>query len=58
MISLSPTAPPGVLTGDGLAADLCCFPTREQYHDLVASFRADGFDGVLLACFPELLESR
>jgi len=42
--SLSPLAPPGVVTSDGLGADLLCFPTREQYFALVESFKNDGFE--------------
>ena len=56
MTSLSSTAPPGVLTSEGLAADLCCFPTREQYVDLVASFREDGFEMCVDLCGVDYLE--
>jgi len=44
VIPLSPLAPPGVVTSDGLAADLLCFPTREQYFALVESFKKDAFE--------------
>lgn len=44
MTSLPATAPSGVITAEGLNADLACFPTRAQYRDLVASFRHDGFE--------------
>jgi NADH-quinone oxidoreductase subunit C len=44
VIAPPPLAPPGVVTSDGLAADLCCFPTREQYFALVESFKVDGFE--------------
>jgi NADH-quinone oxidoreductase subunit C len=44
MISLPPNAPVGVITADALDADLGCFPTRSQYRDLVAAFKADGFE--------------
>jgi len=54
--SLSSTAPPGVLTSDGLAADLCCFPTREQYVELVRSFRDDGFEMCVDLCGVDYLE--
>ena len=44
MISLPATAPSGVITAEGLNADVSCFPTRAQYRDLVAAFRGDGFE--------------
>lgn len=44
MTQLPPGAPAGVVTGPGLNADLACFPTREQYRDLVRAFRDDGFE--------------
>ena len=56
MTSLSSTAPPGVITSEALAADLCCFPTLEQYVDLVASFRADGFEMCVDLCGVDYLE--
>ena len=56
MTSLSSTAPPGVLTSEGLAADLLCFPTRAQYFDLVASFRDDGFEMCVDVCGVDYLE--
>ena len=56
MTSPSSTAPPGVITSDALAADLCCFPTPEQYVDLVASFRADGFEMCVDLCGVDYLE--
>jgi NADH-quinone oxidoreductase subunit C len=56
VIPLSSSAPPGVLTSEGLAADLCCFPTREQYVDLVASFRDDGFEMCVDLCGVDYLE--
>lgn len=56
MIALSSSAPPGVVIGEGRAADLCCFPTRVQYHDLVASFRADGFEMCVDLCGVDYLE--
>ena len=50
MTSLAPSAPPGVLTSDGLAADLVCFPTRAQYFALVESFKNDGFEMCVDVC--------
>ncbi len=44
MIALPVTAPAGVVTAEGLDAHVACFPTREQYHDLVASLRDSGFE--------------
>ena len=49
-------APPGVITSDALAADLCCFPTPEQYVALVASFRTDGFEMCVDLCGVDYLE--
>ncbi len=56
MTSLSSSAPPGVLTSEGLATGLVCFPTREQYVDLVASFRSDGFEMCVDLCGVDYLE--
>jgi NADH-quinone oxidoreductase subunit C len=56
VISLSPAAPPGIVTSEGLAADLCCFPTREQYYALIASFRSDGFEMCIDVCAVDYLE--
>ncbi len=56
MISLSSTAPPGVLTSEGLATDLCCYPSPEQYVDLVASFRDDDFEMCVDLCGVDYLE--
>ncbi len=56
MISLSPAAPPGIVTSEGLAADLCCFPTREQYCALIESFRADAFEMCVDVCAVDYLE--
>ena len=49
-------APPGVITSEGLATDLACFPTRRQYHDLVAAFKADGFEMCVDVCAVDYLE--
>jgi len=43
-------APPGVVIGDALAADLCCFPTRDQYFALVRSFKNDAFEMCIDVC--------
>jgi NADH-quinone oxidoreductase subunit C len=56
VISLSPAAPPGVVTSEGLAADLCCFPTRDQYFTLVSSFKDDGFEMCVDLCGVDYLE--
>ena len=56
MTALSPTAPPGVLTSEGLATDLVCFPTRDQYVELVASLRDDGFEMCVDLCGVDYLE--
>ena len=44
MIDLGPTAPSDVITSEGLDTSVSCFPTRPQYHALIESFRADGFE--------------
>jgi NADH-quinone oxidoreductase subunit C len=56
VISLSSSAPPGVINCEGLAVDLSCFPTRAQYHELVASFRDDGFEMCVDLCGVDYLE--
>lgn len=55
MIALPPNAPTGVITSEGLNADLACFPTREQYYALVAAFRADGFEMCVDLCAVDYL---
>ena len=55
MTPLAPVAPPGVVTFDGLAADLCCFATREQYVGLIESFKADGFEMCVDLCAVDYL---
>jgi NADH-quinone oxidoreductase subunit C len=56
VISLSPAAPPGVVTSEGLAADLCCFPTPDQYFALISSFRDDDFEMCVDVCGVDYLE--
>jgi NADH-quinone oxidoreductase subunit C len=56
VISLSPTAPPGVVTSEGLACDLTCFPTRDEYVALVQSFKDDGFEMCVDLCGVDYLE--
>ncbi len=56
MISLAPTAPPGVVTADVMASDLGCFPTIEQYFALVRSFKDDGFEMCVDLCGVDYLE--
>jgi NADH-quinone oxidoreductase subunit C len=56
VISLSLTAPPGVVTADVMASDLGCFPTPEQYVDLVRSFKEDGFEMCVDLCAVDYLE--
>jgi len=50
VIALPPLAPVGTLCLEGLATDLVCFPTREQYFDLVAAFKSDGFEMCVDLC--------
>lgn len=45
-----PAGAPEVVTADARGADIGCFPTRDQYHDLVAAFRADGYEMVADLC--------
>ena len=56
MIPLPPLAPPGVAVAEGLAADLCCFPTREQYVGLIRSLRDDGFEMCVDVCAVDYLD--
>jgi NADH-quinone oxidoreductase subunit C len=44
MTALPAGAPEGVVVAEGLNAHLACFATRDQYHDLVAAFRDQGFE--------------
>jgi NADH-quinone oxidoreductase subunit C len=39
-----------------VACDLACFPTREQYVELVRAFRADGFEMCADLCAVDYLE--
>jgi len=55
VITLPANAPAGVITSDGLNADLACFPTRAQYVELVAAFRADGFEMCVDLCAVDYL---
>lgn len=56
MTSLSLTAPPGVVTATVMGSDLGCFPTPEQYVDLVRSFKEDGFEMCVDLCAVDYLE--
>ena len=56
MIPLPPSAPPGVLTSNGLATDVSCFPTREQYFALVQAFKDDDFEMCVDLCAVDYLE--
>jgi len=56
VIALSPSAPPGVLTSEAHCADLCCYPTKEQYFALVESFKDDGFEMCVDLCGVDYLE--
>jgi NADH-quinone oxidoreductase subunit C len=56
VIPLPPSAPPGVLTSDGLATDVSCFPTREQYFALVQAFKDDDFEMCVDLCAVDYLE--
>lgn len=56
MISLPPLAPVGIVTAEGLAADLSCFPTREQYLSLIESFKSDDFEMCVDLCAVDYLE--
>jgi NADH-quinone oxidoreductase subunit C len=56
VIPLPPSAPPGVLTSNGLATDVSCFPTREQYFALVQAFKDDDFEMCVDLCAVDYLE--
>jgi len=48
-------APPGVVTSEGLATDIACFPTREQYFALIQSFKSDAFEMCVDVCAVDYL---
>ena len=48
-------APPGVVTSDGLATDVACFPTRDEYYALVESFKSDDFEMCVDLCAVDYL---
>jgi NADH-quinone oxidoreductase subunit C len=50
-----PATAPDVVVGAARGADVGCFPTRAQYHELVAAFRADGFEMVADLCAVDYL---
>ena len=56
MIPLPPLAPPGVLFDEANACDVACFPTPEQYLDLVGAFKEDGFELCVDVCGVDYLE--
>ncbi len=56
MISLPPTAPPGVVTTEAVASDLGCFPKVDQYVDLVRAFKDDNFEMCVDLCGVDYLE--
>jgi len=45
-----------VLTGEGLCAHVSCYPTREQYVELVRAFKNDGFEMCVDLCGVDYLE--
>ena len=56
MISLPPAAPPGVVTAEAVASDLGCFPSIDQYVDLVRAFKDDNFEMCVDLCGVDYLE--
>ncbi|HEY5266730.1 MAG TPA: NADH-quinone oxidoreductase subunit C [Acidimicrobiales bacterium] len=56
MIPLPLAAPPGVVIADVLASDLGCFPTTDQYFDLVRAFKDEGFEMCVDLCAVDYLE--
>ena len=56
MIPLPPLAPPGVLLEEALACDAAFFVTREDYADLAAALKADGFEMCVDVCGVDYLE--
>ncbi len=56
VIPLPLAAPPGVATADVLASDLGCFPTTDQYIDLIRSFKDESFETCVDLCAVDYLE--
>ncbi|MGH3731942.1 MAG: NADH-quinone oxidoreductase subunit C [Acidimicrobiales bacterium] len=44
------------MSADALASDLGCFPTNDQYVELVQSFKVDGFEMCVDLCAVDYLE--
>src|SRR5487761_2142908 len=58
VIALPPKAPADVITTEGLATDLLCFPTRDQYFALVMALKDDDFEMCVDVCGVDYLEHR
>ena len=56
MITLSPSAPTGVVTSEGNSVDVVCFATPSQYFALIQSFKNDGFEMCADLCGVDYLE--
>jgi NADH-quinone oxidoreductase subunit C len=56
VIPLPPLAPPGVLIEEALACDAAFFATPEQYADLAAALKVDGFEMCVDVCGVDYLE--
>lgn len=56
MISLPARSPEGVITAEGIGADILCFPTTEQYPKLVRAFKNAGFEVAIDLCGVDYLE--
>ena len=55
VIALPVDAPADVVVAEGRDAQIACFPTREQYHDLIAAWRADGCEMCVDLCAVDYL---
>jgi NADH-quinone oxidoreductase subunit C len=56
VIALPARSPEGVITSEGLACDLLCFATIEQYPKLVRAFKNAGFQMAIDVCGVDYLE--
>jgi NADH-quinone oxidoreductase subunit C len=55
VISLPKNAPEGVIVADGVDTQVSCFPSRDDYVALVASFLDDGFEMCVDLCAVDYL---
>lgn len=55
-MTLPANAPENVISAEGLNTSVVCFPTISQYYDLVAAFKADGYEMIVDLCGVDYLE--